>query len=88
MAPCTIDRTLSSTQQYSASAYTLRQALRSCTYYILVVLVLYTTKLLGRLAWKGGRLAAAAGWVAGWLAGIHGESLRARGLRLFYEALL
>ena len=24
----------------------------------------------------------------GWLAGIHGESLRARGLRLFYEALL
>ena len=68
MAPCTIDRTLSSTtQQYSASAYTLRQALRSCTYYILVVLVLYTTKLLGRLAWKGGRLAAAAGWVAGWL---------------------
>ena len=83
MAPCTIDRTLSSTQQYSASAYTLRQALRSCTYYILVVLVLYTTKLLGRLAWKGGRLAAAR-----WLAGIHGESLRERGLRLFYEALL
>ena len=88
MAPCTIDRTLSSTtQQYSASAYTLRQALRSCTYYILVVLVLYTTKLLGRLAWKGGRLAGTS-WLGGWLAGIHGESLRARGLRLFYEALL
>ena len=27
------------------------------------VVVLYTTKLLGRLAWKGGRLAAAAGWL-------------------------